>query len=181
MQNTKKLLASIWEIAEVVIIAGASILIIYGFIAQPFVVEGTSMVPNFQDKNYLIVDELTYRLRAPERGEVIVFRAPPEPSKYYIKRIVGLPGETVTIKGDVVTVNGSVLDEKYLSAADLKFSNDLTYALKSDEYFVMGDNRPVSSDSRSWGPLKKSYIVGMVRLRFWPPSEFNFYNEGGQL
>lgn len=174
----KKFLSSLWEIAEVVIVAGASILIIYGFVAQPFLVQGSSMEPNFHNNNYLIVDELTYRFREPQRDEVIVFVNPTNnKNEYYIKRIIGLPGERVVIKGNQVSVDGNRLPETYLSLEDQNFSNTVDVTLKKDEYFVMGDNRPHSFDSRNWGPLHRSYIVGMVRLRFWPLTEFTFFRE----
>jgi signal peptidase I len=109
------------------------------FIAQPFIVSGASMVPTFQDGDYLIVDELTYRFREPEAKEVIIFKYPKDPSKYFIKRVIGLPGETV---------NGTKLDV--------------------DQYYVEGDNRDASSDSRSWGPLPRKLIVGRPILRLLP-------------
>lgn len=172
----KRFLLSIWEILEVLIVAAASILIIYKFIAQPFLVQGASMEPAFSNGDYLIVDEVTYRFREPERGEVIVFVNPTNDKKeFYIKRIIGLPKDKVEIRNNVVTVNGEVLKEDYLSPEDLNFSNNLSITLKAGEYFVMGDNRPHSFDSRSWGPLNKDKIIGAVRLRFWPINELEFY------
>ena len=142
------------------------------FIAQPFVVSGSSMVPTFQDGQYLIVDELSYRFETPKRGEVIIFTYPYSPSKpYYIKRIIGLPGETVKIQGGQVTIvnkenpDGFTLSEPYIAEPG---SNDEVFNLTSSQYFVMGDNRPSSSDSRIWGPLDAKYILGRPILRLLP-------------
>lgn len=170
----RKFLLSIWEVAEVIIVAAASIFIIYRFVAQPFLVQGASMEPNFYDGNYLIVDEVTYRFQSPARGEVIVFHNPTNEKEFYIKRIIGLPGERIVIKGSNVSADGAMINEIYLPS-DLKFNNDIDITLKSDEYFVMGDNRLHSFDSRIWGPLKKDKIVGAVRVRFWPPAQFKFF------
>jgi len=157
MRQFRQFLANLWSTIEVVVIAIAVVLIIRTFLFQPFIVEGASMFPNFQNSDYLIVDELTYRLR-----------------NYYIKRIVGLPGETVEIKeGKVIIYNtehpeGFVLKEEYL--LNSKTPGEEKIILGPDEYFVLGDNRSASYDSRSWGPLKKDKIVGLVRLQLWPLS-----------
>src|SRR3989344_9268225 len=114
MPKMKQFLLPVWEILETLIIALVSILIIYTFMAQPFVVDGASMEPNFQDGNYLIVDEMTYRFREPQRGEVVVFYNPRNESEIYIKRIIGLPGEQVSVSGDEVKINGKILHESYM-------------------------------------------------------------------
>lgn len=175
----RKFLLSAWEVIEVLAVALASIFIIYGFIAQPFLVQGASMEPNFSDGNYLVVDELTYRFRNPERGEVIVFRNPTNEKEFYIKRVIALPGEIVVITNDTVRINGTLLTEEYIPE-DMHFClhvpcGEVTFRLGEDEYFVMGDNRPKSFDSRSWGPLKKYEIIGTVRLRFWPLNGIRFF------
>lgn len=140
------------------------------FIAQPFIVSGDSMVPTFHNGEYLIVDELSYYLREPSRGEVTIFRYPKEPSKFFIKRIVGLPGETVTIKNgriEITEVDGTriALTEPYVKAEVL---SDMNVVLAKDEYFVMGDNRNASSDSRFWGPVARPLIVGRAFARLLP-------------
>jgi signal peptidase I len=143
------------------------------FLVQPFLVDGTSMSPTFSNGDYVLTDELTYRIRPPERGEVVVFHDVSDPSTYLIKRIIGLPGETVIIKNDTVTIenaqnpSGFVLDESYLPAGTVT-SGDEDITLSSSSYFMMGDNRSVSYDSRSWGPLPAQNIVGLVRFRLWP-------------
>ncbi len=143
------------------------------FIAQPFLVSGSSMVPTFHDGEYLIVDELSYYFSKPARGQVIVFKYPYDLSKYFIKRIIGLPNETVDIGNGKITIknaehpNGFILDEPYI--ADVTWGDRNTSITLSDkEYFVMGDNRNASSDSREWGPLESNFITGSVKLRLLP-------------
>lgn len=142
-----------WEFIKVVIISLAIVLPIRTYIAQPFIVSGESMEPNFEDGEYLIVDELSYQFRKPLRGEVIVFRYPLNPSEFFIKRITGLPGETIEIQ------SGEIAAKAVLN---------VTITLKENEYFVMGDNRLHSSDSRIWGSLPKDKIMGKALLRLWP-------------
>ncbi|KND50199.1 MAG: signal peptidase I [Parcubacteria bacterium C7867-008] len=147
------------------------------FIAQPFVVEGESMYPTFDNADYLVVNELVYRLHTPERGDVIVFRLPGDPNKFLIKRVVGMPGETVRIDHgnvSIITPSGNTikLDETYVVAEDATYTQDAS--LGTDQYFVMGDNRPRSSDSRSWGVLPKQNIIGRVDLRLFPIDNAGF-------
>lgn len=141
------------------------------FVLQPFVVEGSSMEPNFHNNQYIIIDKLTYRFREPKRGEVIVFHPPTEPSQNYIKRIIGLPGETIAISNGDVFVNGKKLDENYLGNQNHKtdqFATKEPVILGQEEYFVMGDNRGHSSDSREWGKLKKSEFEGRTWFIMFP-------------
>lgn len=167
----KKLLVPFLEVFEMVAIVFIAIYVIYGFVAQPFLVQGASMEPSFHTGDYLLVDEVTYRLRSPQRGEVIVFRSPTNESEFFIKRIIGLPGEQVIISDGRVLIDGKALSEDYLPyGVDVR--GEYVFQLGDDEYFVMGDNRPASYDSRRWGPLPGGNIVGLVRLRFWPPAVF---------
>jgi signal peptidase I len=169
---------SIWELVRFAIIAVAIVIPIRIFIAQPFIVSGSSMFPTFEDKQYLIVDEISYRLGAPERGDVVVFKYPNDTTKFFIKRIIGLPGETVNIKGSDVTIinkenpNGIKLEQPFVKNES---SNDLTRTLTADEYFVMGDNRSGSFDSRSWGPVPKNLLVGRAFLRLLPVNKINIF------
>ena len=173
----KKYLLDVWEVLETLIVAFVSILLIYEFVAQPFKVEGVSMQPNFQNGDYLLVDELTYRFQNPERGQVIVFHNPQDVKEYYIKRIIGLPGDTITIENNQVYVNGKLLSESYLPPGLPTPGNETVVLKKSPaQYFVMGDNRILSYDSRYWGPVDRNLIVGVVRLRFWPLDELKFFN-----
>jgi len=136
------------------------------------------MEPTFQDGDYLIIDEISYILGEPERGDVIVFRYPFNPKQYYIKRIVALPGEVITIKDREIVIKnkespeGFMLDESYVD--DETYGNS-SFALTEDEYFVLGDNREASSDSRRWGPLKREFITGKVLLRAFPFQELELY------
>ena len=157
-----------WEVIKVIIIAAVIVIPIRYFLFQPFFVRGQSMDPNFANGDYLIIDEITYRFRGPERGEVIVFRYPQDPSNRFIKRVIGLPGEEIKIKDGEITIDGgNILDEKYLPD-DLTTSGDIHIILENNEYFVLGDNRPYSFDSRRFGPLSEEYIIGRVCLRAWP-------------
>ncbi len=167
-----KIRSGIWEIIKFVVITLVIVLPIRAYVAQPFIVSGTSMSPTFEDKEYLIIDELSYHLREPERGEVVVFRYPKEPKIHFIKRIIGLPGETVTIQDSKVkieTVAGEEinLDESYIVG---DFTANVRVKLGKTEYFVMGDNRDVSLDSRAWGPLPREMMTGRVFLRLLPPT-----------
>lgn len=166
------------ELLSYGILALVVVLPIRMWVAQPFVVNGSSMDTTFSDGEYLIVDELSYRFKAPERGDVLIFRYPQDPSKYFIKRLIGLPGETVVVKNDKVTIinaenpKGVVLNEPYIHSRTF---GDLTMKLKSDEYFVMGDNRIVSSDSRVWGALPKSDLIGRPVVRLLPLGELGLW------
>lgn len=163
------------EIFTFVVLAIVIVVPIRFFVAQPFVVEGESMHPTFESGDYLIVDQLSYRLGDPERGDVVVFRYPNDESVFYIKRIIGLPGETVHIEQGntrITKVDGSelTLDEEYVVTEDATYT--LSRSLGSGEYFVMGDNRPKSSDSRSWGALPERDIMGRAYIRLMPFSGF---------
>lgn len=159
------------EIATLVVLVVLIVLPVRIFIAQPFVVDGRSMHPTFKDRDYLIVDELTYRFAPPKRGDVVVFRYPNDPSVFYIKRIIGLPGETVHVTQGEVSVtraDGTTLDlaEPYVVREDATYTLDA--ALGAEQYFVMGDNRPESSDSRVWGALPRENIMGRAYVRILP-------------
>ena len=146
------------------------------FIVQPVKVEGTSMLPRLHDGERIFVNKLIYYDEyrwAPriERGDIVVFWFPGDPSKSYIKRVVGLPGDTVEIREGNVLINGSMLEEKYLDPKEnLSTRSQTPVYVKPNYYFVMGDNRDNSSDSRSWGLVPKKYIYGKALLRYWPPS-----------
>jgi len=181
------------EIIKVVILAFIIIVPIRVFLFQPFFVQGASMEPNFEDSNYLIINEFGYKKtsfsldgkniftvdprKQLRRGEVAVFRYPKNPTQFFIKRIIGLPGEKIEIKNNQVFIynsdypDGKALDESAYLAKNIKTStamNDFVITMDDDEYFVMGDNRPYSSDSRVWGPVSDSDIMGKVILRAWP-------------
>jgi len=169
------LLKDLFTLALLIVLV---VLPLRAFVISPFVVDGESMHPTFENLDYLIIDELSYRFTSPHRGDVIVFRYPLNPSIFYIKRIIGLPGETVSINRGVVSIqetNGEsiTLSEPYIATDDATYSKEVT--LGAGEYFVLGDNRPNSSDSRVWGALPRKDIVGHVLLRLLPLSRIGFY------
>ena len=156
------------------IVALGLALFIRFFIAAPYVVSGASMEPTFDDWHYLIIDRISYDITEPKRGDVIVFDLPQDTSRSLIKRIIGLPTETVVLKGQSVTIintehpKGFTLAEPYLDPANLTGSNEMEGTLGADQFFVLGDNRRVSADSRLWGTLPREDIVGRVFLRLFP-------------
>ncbi|MCI0597854.1 signal peptidase I [Candidatus Parcubacteria bacterium] len=166
------------EILWLVLLAVLVVVPIRVFVAQPFVVEGLSMYPTFGNNDYLIVDELSYRFSEPARGDVVIFRYPGNPSVFYVKRIIGLPGEKIDIEKGHVSItreDGSmlVLSEPYVVTEDATYS--LSTTLGTDQYFVLGDNRPKSSDSRVWGALPKDHIIGKAYLRVFPVASAAFH------
>ena len=169
----KEVLIFIWETVKLVIVSLAIILPIRYYLVQPFFVKGASMEPSFEDGDYLLIDEISYRFNRPERGDVIIFRYPQDTSQFFIKRIIGLPEETVEVKNNKViiynkkTPQGFSLGEKYLSQ-NQQTLGDMVLKLDDNDYFVLGDNRLQSSDSRRWGAVNKALIVGRAFLRPWP-------------
>ncbi|HNU96302.1 MAG TPA: signal peptidase I [Candidatus Magasanikbacteria bacterium] len=163
----------ILEMIKVAVLAGITIALIRYYLFKPFYVKGASMEPNFHEKEYLIIDELSFRFREPVRGEVIVFRFPEDPKEYFLKRVIGLPGETVKVQGGKVYIynsenpEGFLLDENYLPDS-LITDGDRTTKVGENQLFVLGDNRPNSFDSRRFGPIDKSLVVGRAWLRGWP-------------
>ena len=164
-----------WEIFKILVISLVIIIPIRYFLIQPFFVKGASMEPTYEDGEYLVIDEASYRFREPARGEVVVFRYPLDTKEFFIKRIIGLPGETITINGTEVTIRnkenpqGFILDEsRYLKNVPPMGQSEVI--LKDGEYFVLGDNRSASFDSRRWGSVPRQDIIGRVWLRAWPVS-----------
>lgn len=170
----KKYLPFVFEVIKIGIIAFLIVMPIRYFLFQPFIVSGASMSPTFSTGDYLIIDEISYRFSSPQRGDVIVFNAgfiPGYVNQRFIKRIIGLPGETVNVSnGEVKITNGeqtTVLQEKYLPE-NSRTDGETNITLGADEYFVMGDNRPYSYDSRMWGVVNKKDIIGKAFLRIFP-------------
>lgn len=179
----------LFEIVKVFFWAVVIIVPIRVFLFQPFFVQGSSMDPNFKDGDYLIINEFGYKetdlgfdglhfsiqsFKELQRGDVVVFRYPKNPKQYFIKRVIALPGEKIKIADGKVTVynndspDGIILNENQYLSENLNTNGEIEKQLADDEYFVMGDNRLFSHDSRSWGPLGKDYIVGKVTVRAWP-------------
>lgn len=171
-----------WELIKVVLLAIVIIVPIRYFLVQPFFVRGASMEPTFEDGEYLVIDELSYRFRGPQRGEVVVFRFPPQPSQFFIKRLIGLPGETVHVEGGKVIIYnerhpvGVILDESAYLSADVRTDGQVHLTLGPSDYFVLGDNRAASSDSRSWGALPRHDIIGRVWVRAYPVTEWKLFS-----
>lgn len=173
----KQALIFSWELFKVVLISLVIIIPVRYFLIKPFYVKGASMEPNFYDKEYLIIDELSYRLGEPQRGDSVVFKYPLDPRQFFIKRIVGMPGERILIMDGIVKIynqdnpEGRVLYEPYI-VPGTKTLQDTDIELQNDEYFLLGDNRTASLDSRAFGPVKSHFIVGRTLLRGWPITEF---------
>lgn len=183
----------LFEMAKVILLAIVIIIPIRVFLFQPFFVQGASMDPNFKDGQYLIISEFGYKhTDIPavgeikpfwnlERQEPIVFRYPKNPEQFYIKRVIGLPGESIAIKNGVVYIfnavhpEGFILDESLYLDKDIKTSDLPKTKINDDEYFVMGDNRMFSYDSRAFGPIHKKDLIGRVLLRAWPLSKISLY------
>jgi signal peptidase I len=166
-----------WDLLKFAIIALLIVIPIRMFIAQPFVVSGESMVPTFHDKEYLIVDEISYILGNPHRGDVVIFRYPNDTKRFFIKRIIGLPNEEIKINNGEITIinsenpNGFILDEPFLNE---KFSTTTFFKTGDKEYYVLGDNRNRSSDSRTWGALPDELMIGRAFLRLYPLKELSY-------
>lgn len=178
----KKITSFFVDTIETVVVALSIFLVVYLFLMQPHQVSGLSMFPNFHDKEYILTDKVSYKLGDPKRGDVVVFHAPESaqcPTGTgcdFIKRVIAVPGDTIQIANHGYLINGRPLDENYIDDTVFteggRFLNLQPVTLGPDEYFVSGDNRPHSSDSREWGPIHKSNIVGRGLLRYWPLNKF---------
>lgn len=162
------------DIIEVAVIALAIFVIVYLFLFQPHQVRGNSMYPNFHDNEYLLTDKISYRFSQPKRGDVIIFKAPRNEEYEYIKRIIGLPGEKIRISRGKVYIDNQVVDESYLPSeyftqGGSSLPENQTLFIENDKYFVLGDNRSHSSDSRDWGSVPRENIIGKAWFKYWPP------------
>jgi signal peptidase I len=177
--NIRRGSIAILDALEPVVLAFAIFMIVYLFLVQPHKVDGRSMYPNFEDQEYILTDKITYSRSLPKRGDVIVFHAPPPFTDDFLKRIVGMPGETIELRSGFVYINGKKLDEVYLPTdfvtTEKQFLREsVPYVVPAGYYMVFGDNRSFSSDSREWGPIAENAIVGKAWLRYWPLSKFGF-------
>ncbi|MFA6391585.1 MAG: signal peptidase I [Patescibacteria group bacterium] len=170
------------EVAKIIIISLAIIIPIRYYLVQPFYVKGASMEPTFHDYEYLIINEISYRFNAPDRGDIIVLKDPRNTSQFFIKRIIGLPGETVQVKNGTVIIQntanpeGIILDESVYLDDTVYTSGNIDIVLDADKYYVMGDNRGSSLDSRIIGPIGKEFIVGKAWVRAWPFNKLTHFN-----
>ncbi|KKS35347.1 MAG: Signal peptidase I [Parcubacteria group bacterium GW2011_GWC2_42_12] len=179
----KNFFAYVFELVKVVVISLAIIIPIRYYLIQPFYVKGASMEPNFYDKEYLIIDEISYRFHEPARGDIVVFRYPRNPEEFFIKRVIGLPGERIQVKDGFIYIynqehqDGAQLAEKYLPADLRTYAlNDEITTLNDGEYYVLGDNRNSSKDSRSFGAVDKKFITGKALLRGWPFNRIDVFS-----
>ena len=164
---------TIKEVAQTLVVSLAIFLIVYIFLVQPHRVKGESMFPIFKDGELLLTEKISYRFSKPQRGDVVVFEAPVGHHVDFIKRIIGLPGETVSVQDGSVFINGRRMEESYLN---IETSGDEIRTLGEFEYFVMGDNRPSSSDSRVFGPIEENKIQGRVFFVYWPILKGRIYS-----
>ncbi len=165
------------DFMQTLVVIGAIFVLIYLFIAQPHKVSGNSMVPTFHNSDYILTDKLSYQLGLPKYGDIVVFKNPRDESQDFIKRIIGTPGDTVMLQNNVFYVNGTALEEKYLPINTVTrggrfLSEGNSKTIEENHYFVVGDNREHSSDSREWGTIAKQEIIGKVFFRYWPPNAF---------
>lgn len=176
MNIIKGIIDFVMDILETIAFVGSLFIVIYLFIFQPNQVKGASMEPTFQSGDYIITSKITYKFKKIERGDVVVFNSPKNPNIEYIKRIIGLPGDKIEIRNNEVYVNDSVLPETYIAAKTNVWDNGFIkegkpIIIPQNYVFVMGDNRPRSSDSREFGPIPINSIVGVVIYRYFPPNK----------
>jgi signal peptidase I len=169
----KRLFNFFFDILESIVVALAIFVVVYLFLYQPHQVKGASMEPNFHDGEYILTNKFLYKFENPRRGDVIVFKSPQNPDIDFIKRVIGLPGDHIKLENNHYYVNGTQLDESYIAptlytynGAYLREGTEII--VPQDHYFVSGDNRPRSSDSREWGPIDKTSIIGKSQFRYWP-------------
>lgn len=163
------------DFIQSVVVIGAIFALIYLFIAQPHKVSGNSMVPTFHTEDYILTDKVTYRFSNPTRGDIIVLKNPRDENQDFIKRIIALPGDSLKIEEDQVYINDLLVQELYLPTGTLTRSGNFLHdgegvKVPANQYFVFGDNRNASSDSREWGAITKKEIIGRVIFRYWPPN-----------
>ena len=162
---------ALWELAHDLSVAVLFCFFLITFVAQAFRVQGTSMLPVLADSERIIVNKFVYRFRTIERGDVVVFWFPKDPSVSFIKRVVGLPGDTVELRRGVVYVNGQRIDESYVLSSFRDDESHEPVTVAKGYYYVLGDHRSSSNDSRSWGEVPEKYIYGKAFFRFWPLSK----------
>ncbi|HOY55991.1 MAG TPA: signal peptidase I [bacterium] len=179
--STRSFFLFLFDTLKIVIISLAIVLPLRAYVVQPFYVKGASMEPNFHDHEYLLIDEISYRFNEPQRGDIVVFRFQDAEKSFFIKRIIGLPGEKIVLDSGAVMIynqthpNGFKLDESLYLPSDTITSGQLELTLEVDKYFVMGDNRVSSLDSRRFGAITRASIVGRTWLRGWPIDKFKVF------
>jgi signal peptidase I len=167
----------LWEVTIIVALALVIIVPLRVFVFQTYYVKGASMEPNFHNYEYLIIDKLSYRIGDPHRGDIVVLNSPTDDEESFIKRIIGLPGETVTVADAKVYIDGVALDESAYLPDEIKTWGDETVTVPENSYFVLGDNRTESLDSRIFGPIDRSEIIGKTWARTWPLKRLQRFDE----
>lgn len=181
MNPIKKVIDFVMDILETVVFIGSLFIVIYLFILTPNQVKGASMEPTFKSGDYILTSRVTYKMRPPQRGDVVVFHSPKNPDIEYIKRIVGLPGDKLLVEDSNIFINGKLLQENYIAARTNLWDggfikNGVLYTIPDGELFVMGDNRPRSSDSREFGPISIESVIGQVFFRYFPSDKIGAIN-----
>lgn len=183
---SKDFFIAVYEVLKLFVFSIVAMLILRNYLISPFFVKGASMEPSFFENEYLIVDEITYRFKPEQRGDIVVFRYPQNQKEFFIKRLIALPGEEVQIVNNQVTIfnkehpKGFVLDEPYLGeGVNTSAANEEKVKVGPNEIFVLGDNRNVSKDSRVFGPVNKSFLIGRVLFRGWPFSRVQLFHAPG--
>jgi len=180
MEAARKVYAFLLDAVQTLLVAAAVFLVIYMFLFRPFEVNGESMHPNFLDREYVLTNLVALRFGNPKLGDVVVFKAPPDPEKDYIKRVIGVAGDAVMVKNGDVYLNNQLLDESAFLKSDVKsyagafLKEGEPVTVPPGEYFVMGDNRSYSSDSREWGFVPQANLIGESFLVYWPVSDIKF-------
>ncbi|MBI3260772.1 signal peptidase I [Candidatus Berkelbacteria bacterium] len=173
--ETKSILRNSYEFVKTIALVFIFSFLIRTFLVQTFVVQGKSMEPNYQNRDYLLVDKVSYRFSDPRRGHIVVFRNPENRRVDFVKRIIGLPGEAVSVADNRILINGKRLEEEYLAGVKTEaFGDSSEIQLSNNEYFLLGDNRENSLDSRRIGPISRADFIGHVFLRVLPPQRFSF-------
>ncbi|TSC97281.1 MAG: signal peptidase I [Candidatus Berkelbacteria bacterium Licking1014_2] len=170
MVKPRYIIGCLFELTKGALVLGIIVLLLHFFVATIFIVDGISMEPNFQDKEVVIVDKLSYLIKTPQRGEVVIVRFPGRESDKYIKRVVGLPADKLEIKNGKIYLNDQALRELYLDK-DIVIEPDKIWVVPDNQYFLMGDNRAASSDSRIWGTAPRQNLIGRAYLKIWPTSD----------
>lgn len=173
MESIKRIIAAFFDFLQGIVVLAAIFVMIYLFILSPQEISGSSMEPNFFDKEYILTYKVEYKLNEPQRGDVVIFKSPKNKEIDYIKRIIGLPGERVLLKNSTFYINGQPIREPYLPKGLYVFSGSYLpenseRVIPEGQYFVVGDNRPHSSDSREFGPIAKEEFIGKAFFRYWP-------------
>lgn len=184
MSIFKRIYYILIDLVETLVVAGAVFVVIYAFLFRPFQVNGQSMYPNYHNGEYILTNLISLRISKINRGDVVVFQAPSDREKDFIKRVIGLPGDMIMLRNGSVYVNGAKLDESSYLASDIKtyggsfLSDDQEATVKNGTYFVLGDNRPFSSDSREWGYVTADKIIGKSFFVYWPIGNARLVKQG---